>query len=111
MFYLLTNTALEGKYAATESYIAQESDEISLPQGTIVDVLKKSVEGWWTIRYVVLAPMVISAHTLYNCALSLFTDTKVKSVSSRQPSCKSMTQNLTFYSSKYGNYPFKTYCG
>ena len=45
-------TATEGKYAATESYIAQESDEISLPQGTVVDVMKKSVEGWWTIRYV-----------------------------------------------------------
>ena len=48
----LPNAAIEGKYAATESYIAQEPDEISLPQGTVVDVLKKSVEGWWTIRCV-----------------------------------------------------------
>lgn len=48
----LLGAATEGKYAATESYIAQESDEISLPQGTVVDVMKKSVEGWWTIRCV-----------------------------------------------------------
>ena len=42
----------EGQYAATESYIAQESDEITLQQGWVVEVVKKSIEGWWTVKYV-----------------------------------------------------------
>ena len=112
MFCLLTNTALEGKYAAMESYIAKESDEISLPQGTIVDVLKRSVEGWWTIRYVFMVPIVmyVSTHTVQLCSLCVHRQ-KVELVSSWQTSCKSMTQNLIFYSLKYGNCAFKMYCG
>jgi len=42
----------EELYAATESYKAQESDEITLQQGWVVEVMKKSIEGWWTVKYV-----------------------------------------------------------
>ena len=47
-----THIGSEGQYAATESYIAQESDEITLQQGWVVEVVKKSIEGWWTVKYV-----------------------------------------------------------
>ena len=35
----------ESSYVETVSYFAQQPDEISLPQGTVVHVMKKSVVG------------------------------------------------------------------
>lgn len=38
------------KHIATCDYTASQSDEISLFKGSLVDVMKKSVDGWWKCR-------------------------------------------------------------
>ena len=35
----------------TSEYRADEEDEISLPKGVDVQVVKKSITGWWTVKY------------------------------------------------------------
>ena len=35
----------------TKEYTAIESDELSIPINGTVQVVKKSVTGWWTIKY------------------------------------------------------------
>ena len=35
----------------TQEYTAIEGDELSVPNNTVVQVVKKSVTGWWTIKY------------------------------------------------------------
>lgn len=34
------------------SYTSKKVDEISVPIGSVVEVLRKSDNGWWLIRYV-----------------------------------------------------------
>lgn len=33
------------------SYTRQKEDEVSVPIGSAVDVLRKTDNGWWLIRY------------------------------------------------------------
>lgn len=46
----LTVTETAQKYYAVEDYAAEEADEISFKKGVTVDVLQKSLDGWWLIR-------------------------------------------------------------
>ncbi|XP_048465712.1 neutrophil cytosolic factor 1-like [Rhincodon typus] len=39
------------QYYAVKSYEAKNEDELSMNVGVIVEVLKKSSDGWWFIRY------------------------------------------------------------
>uniref|UniRef100_A0A3B4GW67 Putative neutrophil cytosol factor 1C n=1 Tax=Pundamilia nyererei TaxID=303518 RepID=A0A3B4GW67_9CICH len=39
-------------YCAVRSYTSKKVDEISVPIGSVVEVLRKSDNGWWLIRYV-----------------------------------------------------------
>jgi hypothetical protein len=39
------------KYTTTHSYTAQSEDEITLPSQVEVDVLEKSLNGWWKVSY------------------------------------------------------------
>ena len=39
------------RYVSIEKYTAEEVDEISFPKGVTVDVLQKSLDGWWLIKY------------------------------------------------------------
>ncbi|XP_067912908.1 NADPH oxidase organizer 1-like [Heterodontus francisci] len=41
----------ECQYYAVKGHEAKDEDELSLPVGVIVEVLKKSSDGWWLIRY------------------------------------------------------------
>ncbi|KAL8562732.1 hypothetical protein ACOMHN_022608 [Nucella lapillus] len=41
----------EEKYICIETFTADNSDEISLEKGAIVEVLQKNMDGWWTVRY------------------------------------------------------------
>ena len=34
-----------------DAYTADEDDELSFPKGETVDVLQKSLDGWWLIRH------------------------------------------------------------
>ena len=38
-------------YITIEKYTAEEQDELSFPKGVKVDVLQKSLDGWWLIKY------------------------------------------------------------
>lgn len=38
-------------YTAVKSYKATKDDEISVTIGSVVEVLQKSQNGWWLIRY------------------------------------------------------------
>lgn len=38
-------------YCAVRSYTTKKEDEVSVPIGSVVEVLKKSDNGWWLIRY------------------------------------------------------------
>jgi hypothetical protein len=38
-------------YVTIERYTAEEEDELSFPKGVTVDVLQKSLDGWWLIKY------------------------------------------------------------
>ena len=35
-----------------ESYSAQSEDEVTFKTGDTIQVLSKSLDGWWKIRYV-----------------------------------------------------------
>lgn len=39
------------RYITVEEYTAEEEDELSFPKGVVVDVLQKSLDGWWLIKY------------------------------------------------------------
>ena len=34
-----------------DAYLTEEEDELCFPKGETVDVLQKSLDGWWLIRY------------------------------------------------------------
>ncbi|NXO29678.1 NOXO1 oxidase, partial [Cisticola juncidis] len=38
-------------YFVSQAYEAQKADELSLNQGVVVEVLRRSHSGWWLIRY------------------------------------------------------------
>ena len=37
-------------YYSVNDYKAEEDDEISFKKGVVVDVLKKSLDGWWVVK-------------------------------------------------------------
>ncbi|XP_039991542.1 NADPH oxidase organizer 1b [Xiphias gladius] len=38
-------------YCAVRSYLTKKDDEVSVPIGSVVEVLRKSDNGWWIIRF------------------------------------------------------------
>ena len=34
-----------------DDYEGEEDDEISFPEGAVVDVLQKRLDGWWLVKY------------------------------------------------------------
>ncbi|XP_061565306.1 NADPH oxidase organizer 1-like [Cololabis saira] len=38
-------------YCAVKSYTSKKNDEVSAPIGSVVEVLRKSDDGWWLIRF------------------------------------------------------------
>ncbi|XP_076616589.1 uncharacterized protein LOC143339305 [Chaetodon auriga] len=38
-------------YCAVRSYSSKDADEVSVPIGSVVEVLRKSDNGWWLIRF------------------------------------------------------------
>lgn len=41
-------------YTAVKNYKATKNDEITVAIGAMVEVLQKSDNGWWLIRYLTL---------------------------------------------------------
>ena len=50
LLFVTVSTDVE-RYITIEMYTAEEEDEISFPKGVTVDVLQKSLDGWWLIKY------------------------------------------------------------
>ena len=46
--------SLPSVYEAMESYVPQNEDEVGFMTGDKIEVLSKSMDGWWKIRCVVL---------------------------------------------------------
>lgn len=38
------------KYYSVDNYTAEEEDEISFEKGVVVEVLQKSLDGWWVVK-------------------------------------------------------------
>lgn len=53
-------------YCAVRSYTSKKVDEISVPIGSVVEVLRKSDNGWWLIRYVGLVCLLMINFYLEN---------------------------------------------
>ena len=49
--FLLLLFIVEGLYEAVGEYKAVNQDELSIKQGDTVQVLNRSMDGWWEIRY------------------------------------------------------------
>lgn len=50
IFLLSCLRPLGALYCAVRSYSTDKDDEVSVPIGSVVDVLRKSDNGWWLIR-------------------------------------------------------------
>ena len=51
-FFPLSLSFSLSEYEAMESYSAQSEDEVTFKTGDTIQVLSKSLDGWWKIRYV-----------------------------------------------------------
>ena len=47
---MCVNAADVEQYYSVDNYTAEEEDEISFKKGVVVDVLKKSLDGWWVVK-------------------------------------------------------------
>lgn len=59
MFFLCPPGVL---YCAVRSYSTKKEDEVSVPIGSVVEVLQKSDDGWWLIRYLQSAKQTCRKH-------------------------------------------------
>ena len=50
-FVYLLLFIIEGLYEAVGEYKAVNQDELSIKQGDTVQVINRSMDGWWEIRY------------------------------------------------------------
>ena len=50
VYYLLL-FIIEGLYEVVGEYKAVNQDELSIKQGETVQVINRSMDGWWEIRY------------------------------------------------------------
>ena len=39
-----------GQFKALTSYTATSDDELSYKQGDVIEVIERSLDGWWTAR-------------------------------------------------------------
>ena len=49
-FPVMTESVGAQNYIAKMAYTAQLDDEVSFPKHARVEVIEKSVTGWWTVR-------------------------------------------------------------
>ncbi|NXN75007.1 NOXO1 oxidase, partial [Himantopus himantopus] len=84
-------------YFVVRAYESQKSDELSLNNGVVVEVVKKSDDGWWLIRYngrtgyvpsMYLQPYKNPHHklqTIISCGLNVSTPNLCSSPTAPQP--------------------------
>ncbi|NXM78075.1 NOXO1 oxidase, partial [Serilophus lunatus] len=84
-------------YFVVQAYEAQEADELSLNSGVVVEVLRRSDNGWWLIRYNGITGYIPSMclrsyknphhklQTIISCGLNVSTPNLHSSLSAPQP--------------------------
>ncbi|XP_064317453.1 NADPH oxidase organizer 1 [Phalacrocorax carbo] len=92
-------------YFVVRAYESQEADELSLNNGVVVEVVRKSDDGWWLIRYnghtgympsMCLQPYKNPHHklqTIINCGLSVSTPNLCSSLTAPQPRGEAVGQH------------------
>ncbi|NXB54219.1 NOXO1 oxidase, partial [Leucopsar rothschildi] len=100
-------------YFVVQAYEAQNSDELSLNQGVVVEVLRRSHNGWWLIRYngctgympsLCLRPYQNPHHklqTILSCSLNSSTP----NLSSPQPRAEPVAQPSSSHRSRSHSLP------
>ncbi|NXP21860.1 NOXO1 oxidase, partial [Scytalopus superciliaris] len=91
-------------YFVVQAYKAQKADELSLPSGVVVEVLRRSDNGWWLIRYngstgympsMCLRPYKNPHHklqTIMSCGLNVSTPNLCSSLSAPHSQGEAMAQ-------------------
>ncbi|KFV49153.1 NADPH oxidase organizer 1, partial [Gavia stellata] len=92
------NSTEEGSlYFVVQAYESQKADELSLNNGVVVEVVRKSDDGWWLIRYngrtgylpsICLQPYKNPHHklqTIISCGLNVSTPNLCSSLTAPQP--------------------------
>ncbi|NWT06625.1 NOXO1 oxidase, partial [Mionectes macconnelli] len=91
-------------YFVVQPYEAQKGDELSLPSGVVVEVLRRSDNGWWLIRYngstaympsLCLRPYKNPHHklqTIISCGLNVSTPNLCSSLPGPQPRGQAVAQ-------------------
>ncbi|KFW88507.1 NADPH oxidase organizer 1, partial [Phalacrocorax carbo] len=92
-------------YFVVRAYESQEADELSLNNGVVVEVVRKSDDGWWLIRYnghtgympsMCLQPYKNPHHklqTIINCGLNISTPNLCSSLTAPQPRGEAVGQH------------------
>ncbi|NXJ97150.1 NOXO1 oxidase, partial [Corythaixoides concolor] len=93
----LTSNEEGNLYFVARAYESQKADELSLNNGVVVEVVRKSDDGWWLIRYngctgympsMCLQPYKNPHHklqTIINCRLNISTPNLCSSLTALQP--------------------------
>lgn len=72
----------EEVYISTNSYTAQNSDEVTFEKGVLLEVTMKGLDGWWSVRYKGQEGMAPSAYLeKYNQSLVTTSATPTELVS------------------------------
>lgn len=50
MFFIDLHLQTGTLYCAARKYVSKKRDEVSVNIGSVVEVLRKSDDGWWLIR-------------------------------------------------------------
>ena len=54
-----------GRFICTENYVAKEDDELSVRKGVFIQVVERSLDGWWLVRYGFVSESIFIPGTLY----------------------------------------------
>ncbi|XP_074697070.1 NADPH oxidase organizer 1 [Strix aluco] len=91
-------------YFVAQAYESQKADELSLNNGVVVEVVRKSDDGWWLIRYngrtgympsMCLQPYKNPHHklqTIISCGLNVSTPNLCSSLVAPQPRAEAVAQ-------------------
>ena len=79
---MIHQLTLEEVYISTNSYTAQNPDEVTFEKGVLLEVTVKGLDGWWRVRYKGQEGMAPSAYLeKYNQSLPTTSATPTQLVS------------------------------
>lgn len=79
---MIHQLTIEEVYISTNSYAAQNPDEVTFEKGVLLEVTVKGLDGWWKVRYKGQEGMAPSAYLeKYNQSLPITSATPTQLVS------------------------------